>query len=283
MFLNYLSCREQSGFSCKKDKECFESRKIVNESIKTVKKSLKIPTISFHVKEKTIQLKERTKQKIVVVVVAGTIAKAINDMSNRTLVSNQSSVDAHREVCNAYNHKPQIERILFAGGDDIANEKELQLLNGKRELNKKLKIANPERQINQALRKTSPWYKKMLRNIDLTTLATIISKAQVPFDTSVKLTVDTVNPINQFTGLLTEYQNFKKGCFEQKMNQPRINIESPVQHKSSKSSVSKLPVINDFESRNEDQKILNNPESVKNNNKLISGENSSPSSVSVKP
>lgn len=47
------------------------------------------------------------------------------------------------------NNKPQIERALsVCGGDEIPNERNLQLLNGERELNKKLKMANPERRNN---------------------------------------------------------------------------------------------------------------------------------------
>jgi hypothetical protein len=52
----------------------------------------------------------------------------------------------------------------------------------------------------------------------------------------VKFTVDNINPLNQnqFTSLLTEYQNYKTGVSNPKAGKPSTNIESPVQYKSSK-------------------------------------------------
>lgn len=268
MFPNYINYRRETGFICKKDDECFKS---TFESIKTVKEYLEIPTISFSVKKEA-------KKVITVTVVAATIGMSVSEMSG-DLASNKSLVYTHWEVCNALNNKPQLERSYFCrGGDDIGNQK----FDGERELNKKLKMANPERQINQALRDSSPWYKKMLRKVDLTTIVRIIHQAQVPFDTSVRFPVDTINPINQnkFTGLFIEYQNYKTGASKQKVGKLTINIESPVQYKSSKSSSSKskLPAKSDFQSRNENQKVINNCESLKKDNRLNSP-SKGPSSV----
>jgi hypothetical protein len=147
MFPNYINYRRETGFICKKDDECL---KLMFESIKTVKEYLDIPKISFYVEKEA-------KKAITVTVVVATIGMSVAKM-NGDLLSNNSLVDTHWEVCNALNNKPQIERVLsVSGGDNIANDREFRGFNGERELNKKLKMNNPERRINQALRKTSPW------------------------------------------------------------------------------------------------------------------------------
>lgn len=226
MYVNYINHRKQAGFSCKRDSECFD---FLFKSVKTVKAYLRLPTISLFVKEESEEI----------IIAAGIIA-AIR--TSGYLACNKSLAENHWQVCSTLNNKPNIERVfsISPGGDDPVNEKELPLLNGELQFNKKLKAANPAYQVNRALRRTDPWYKKMLRKIDLMTIATVIQKSQVPFDTSVKLSVDTGNPLiqNQFMGLLTDYQNFKRGAsaIKPRLNKPRTNIESPVQYRSSKRS-----------------------------------------------
>lgn len=110
MFPNYLNYRQESGFTCKNDEECF---KLTLESIKSVKESLRIFTISLYVKKKTKRI------------VAGTIGVGAVGISilamNKDLASNKSSVEIHWEVCNALNNKPQIERVLSVCGGESNN------------------------------------------------------------------------------------------------------------------------------------------------------------------
>lgn len=246
MYLNHIYYRRQEGFNCEKDERCFE---LLSESIKSVNKYLRIKPISPFIGRQSTEI-----------AVAGLVLVELT--TNGFSGSNNSLVQNHWEMSNRIANKPAIERILAlpSGGDNSINQPELPKLDGEKKFNEKLRKANPERQINGALKQTSPWYKKFLRELDLTTLAKLIRKYQEPFETHIKLTDQ-----NGFTNLLIDFENFKQGqsLTSTNGNRPGINIPSPIDYQRSKNGFkSRLSVKNDFESRNENQIILNRIESA---------------------